>query len=215
MEHAIQEANRKLGLLNSITRHDIINQLTMIQGFTQVAAAKEQDPVIGNYLGKINAGSATIHRQIDFMKTYQELGVGSPAWFRLDATVGRAAPDIVCSETCRDIEVFADPMLEKVFFNLSDNATRHGGHVTRITVGCIKAQDTLVIVVEDDGTGIPDNEKEQIFEKGFGKHSGFGLFLAREILSITGITIRENGVPGNGARFEIIVPKGKFRIAGE
>jgi len=51
-----------------------------------------------------------------------------------------------------------------------------------------------------------------IFEQGFGKHTGLGLFLSREILAITGSTIIENGTPGKGARFEITVPKGMYRF---
>jgi signal transduction histidine kinase len=61
--------------------------------------------------------------------------------------------------------------------------------------------------------GIPVDEKEQIFERGSGKNTGMGLFLAREILTITGITIQETGEPGKGARFEMTVPKDAYRIA--
>ncbi|PKL57911.1 MAG: sensor histidine kinase, partial [Methanomicrobiales archaeon HGW-Methanomicrobiales-5] len=43
--------------------------------------------------------------------------------------------------------------------------------------------------------------------RGFGKHTGLGLFLSREILSITGISITETGTPDKGVRFEIHVPK--------
>ena len=53
-----------------------------------------------------------------------------------------------------------------------------------------------------------------MFECGFMKNTGFGLFLTREILTITGITIIENGEPGKGARFEITVPKGAWRMKG-
>ena len=60
--------------------------------------------------------------------------------------------------------------------------------------------------------GIAAEEKEKIFERGFGKNTGFGLFLVREILSISGITIRETGTEGEGARFEISVPKGSYRL---
>jgi signal transduction histidine kinase len=148
------------------------------------------------------------------MKTYHELGVLSPGWSLLQETVANAArAEVVFSGTCEDIEVFSDPMLEKVFFNLFENAIRHGKHVTEIIVSCERAPDGLVILVEDNGIGVHPGEKERIFEKGFGKHSGFGLFLAREILSITGITIRESGNPGKGAKFEILVPKGQFRSA--
>ena len=64
MEHAIREANRKLSLLNTITRHDVANQLTALQGFIQIASMKKTDPVIADYLAKIGNVAATITRQI-------------------------------------------------------------------------------------------------------------------------------------------------------
>jgi signal transduction histidine kinase len=68
------------------------------------------------------------------------------------------------------------------------------------------------VVCEDDGDGVITVEKEKIFERGFGKNTGLGLALAREILAITGITIRETGEPGKGARFEMTVPNGAWRL---
>ena len=103
-------------------------------------------------------------------------------------------------------------MLERVFFNLVDNAIRHGGRVTEITVRCEREPDGILLIVEDNGTGVQVTEKERIFKRGVGKNTGLGLFLVREILSITGITIKETGVYGKGARFEIHVPEGKFRF---
>ena len=55
-------------------------------------------------------------------------------------------------------------------------------------------------------------EREMILCKGFGKHTGLGMFLIKEILSITGITIRDTGTCRQGAQFEIRVPAGKFRF---
>jgi len=104
-------------------------------------------------------------------------------------------------------------MLEKVFSNLLDNSLRHGGHVTGIGVSAHESDQGLVVVWEDNGVGIRAGEKERIFERGFGKHTGFGLFLVREILSLTGITIKETGKPGTGARFELLVPKGAYRFS--
>ena len=68
------------------------------------------------------------------------------------------------------------------------------------------------LIVEDNGVGIPADAKEKIFRREYFKHTGFGLFLTREILAITGFSIRENGTPGTGARFVIHAPKGMFRI---
>ena len=44
------------------------------------------------------------------------------------------------------------------------------------------------------------------------KKTGFSLFLAREIPGITGIEVTENGVAGEGARFELLVPEGGYRF---
>ena len=169
-----------------------------------------------DFLIKIKNAGDTIQRQIEFTRTYQDLGIQAPAWFRLDRILERSQPPgIVFTTLCTGFEIFADPMLEKVFFNLFDNAIRHGERVTSISVRCEPAGDELVIVVEDDGIGIPLNEKQKIFGKGFGKNTGYGLFLVREILAITNISIHETGKHGSGARFEITVPKAGFRRGAE
>ena len=109
--------------------------------------------------------------------------------------------------------MFADPLIVKVFFNLIDNALRYGGKITTIQFSAEESDGDHIVVCEDDGIGISAVEKEKIFDRGFGKNTGLGLFLAREILDITGITIRETGEEGKGARFEIMVPKGMWRMA--
>jgi signal transduction histidine kinase len=68
------------------------------------------------------------------------------------------------------------------------------------------------MVCEDNGGGIDRETKKHLFKRGYGKNTGFGLFLIREILSITGITIDENGESGRSARFEIVVPNGAYRF---
>ncbi|MCX6690636.1 MAG: HAMP domain-containing sensor histidine kinase, partial [Methanoregula sp.] len=113
------------------------------------------------------------------------------------------------------LDVYADPLLGRVFYNMIDNALRYGGEqMTTIRISSQESDCGLVIVCEDDGVGIPAGKKEAIFNRGYFKHTGFGMFLSREILAITGITIAENGIPGKGARFEITVPKGMWRMKG-
>ena len=93
-----------------------------------------------------------------------------------------------------------------------DNAERYGQTITTIRFSCAGHDGKAVIVCEDDGVGVPAGEKERIFERGFGKNTGPGLALSREILGITGITIRETGTPGAGARFEMVVPPENYRF---
>jgi signal transduction histidine kinase len=59
---------------------------------------------------------------------------------------------------------------------------------------------------------VPAGVKEQIFKREYFKNTGFGLYLSREILSITGISIHETGKPGRGARFEIAIPSAAYRM---
>lgn len=115
-----------------------------------------------------------------------------------------------------NLEIYADPLLTKVIYNLFDNAIKHGERVTTMTFSYVKreGQDGIDLVCEDDGVGVLDDVKNKIFTREYYTHTGLGLFLSREILSITGLSIEENGVAGKGARFVIHVPEGKFRVGG-
>jgi signal transduction histidine kinase len=73
----------------------------------------------------------------------------------------------------------------------------------------------FAILYQDDGVGIPEQHKEEIFKRGFGSNSGLGLFFSREILDITHISIRETGESGKGVRFELLVPVEGFRSGPE
>jgi signal transduction histidine kinase len=104
-------------------------------------------------------------------------------------------------------EILCDPLMEKVFQNLISNSINHGQGVTSIDISFESEGRGLAIVYEDDGVGIPSNKKKRIFERGVGNGTGYGLYLVSEILQNSKMSIIENGVPGEGARFEIRVPE--------
>jgi len=219
-EEGLRLANRKLHLLTSITRHDISNQLTALQGYHALLEKKQPDPSLAGYFRKINATTDRISAMIRFTKEYEQIGVHVPAWQDLRRLVDTAAKEAphgqvrVNNDLPAGTEVFADPLVVRVFYNLMDNAVRYGGKISTIRFSVEEHGGDEIIVCEDDGDGVAADEKEKIFARGFGKNTGLGLFLAREILTISGITIRETGVPGTGARFEMAVPKGIWRSAG-
>ena len=218
-EAALTAANKKLSLLNSITRHDIINQLLVLRGFLSQSLRISQDEQPRRFILKELEVAERINRQILFTKEYQDIGVQAPVWQNAAHVIHKAqlaggTITLAIGSELDTLEILADRLLEKVFFNLVDNAVRHGGEkLSSIRFSAHATENTLLIFCEDDGCGIPEDEKNRIFEQGYGKNTGYGLFLIREILSITGITIRETGVPGEGARFEIMVPSGYFRKA--
>lgn len=213
----LRQTNDKLNLLNSITRHDILNQLTTILGYLELMQMTNPDPAFQGYLTKEMQAAQNIRKQITFTKEYQDIGAQSPQWFNLKKIIMANAANLPLSPIkpvvhFDTLEIYADPMLEKVFYTLLENALRHGKTITTIEFSCTTSAGGLIVTYQDNGVGIPAEHKEAIFDRRFFSHTGFGLFLSRAILSITGMTIRETGDPGRGARFEILVPPEAYRF---
>jgi len=220
MKSALQESNKKLNLLSSITRHDILNQLMALKGYLELSENVLENPQkIYEFIKKEQQIASTIEEQITFTRHYQDMGVKTPLWQNVHASVLTVCRDdgfskIVIDPLLKSVEIFVDPLLKTVFHNLFENAAMHGGNVTRILVSGQNTPDGFALTIEDDGNGIPLADKEMIFIRGFGRHTGLGLFLAREVLAITGLTIKETGKPEQGARFTIQIPKGMYRQTG-
>ena len=216
-EETLKITNRKMNLLASVTRHDVINQLMILHGYVELSSENPGPKRLAEIIAKEKSVLERIHHQISFTKEYQEIGVKAPIWQEVSLTIssaGRGLENVKISidSSIGKLEIFADPLLTKVFYNLFDNTIRYGEHATIITISCQKRDSALILKIADNGVGIPAADKKKIFEKGFGKNTGFGLFLASEILQITGLAITETGLPGKGAHFEIMVPEGSFRF---
>jgi len=217
LEKALALTNQKLNMMNSVTRHDVLNSITGVLGLCDMLAATTTDSDAKELASGIRGQVVRIKEQILFTKDYQSVGVKAPQWQGLcqsarDAAsaVGHEAIRVNLPET--DYEIYADPLFGRAFYNLIDNSIRHGGSIRDIAVETETIPDgSLMIRYRDDGCGIPPHEKQKIFEQGYGKNTGFGLFFIREVLAITGLTIREKGDVGQGALFEIMVPAEAWR----
>ena len=219
-EQALLLANQKLNLLSSITRHDILNKLTVVIGYLEMAKMTHDREKLEDFIKKIDDTLQIVEDQVQFTRDYQDMGVKAPEWQDIAATLDSAVSQldtgrVLVRNQLRGLSLYADPLLEKVLYNIIDNALRYGGNLTEITATYMPGEEEAVVIIEDNGIGIPAGEKGKIFEKGFGHHTGLGLFLAKEILSLTRIDIIETGFPTKGARFEIHIPAGRFRIVGE
>ena len=218
-EEALATLNNKMNVLCSVTRHDILNRTSVIHGYGELLKDDMDSVRSDDYLKRMLESTRAIEHIITFTKEYEKVGAASPEWQDIARIYLRAK--VLCAEhgveyiiATGNIEVYADPMLERLFYILLDNSYKHGRNISRISISTITYAQECLIVYEDDGVGVRDEEKEVIFEKGYGKDSGLGLYLGRQILGITGIGIRENGMASKGARFEILVPKGMWRYVG-
>ncbi|MBN2733413.1 MAG: PAS domain S-box protein [Methanomicrobiaceae archaeon] len=222
MEDSLSQANKKLNLLSRITRHDILNQLTVLKGYQDLSKEhiknlETPDKKLEKYMEKESTAAGIIYEQIKFTEDYQDIGVNSPAWQNISKIFNTQVKNIITSgiKTETDVgslEIFADPLLEKVFYNLLENSVNYGETVTEIRLFSEQRENSLVLIYTDNGKGIPDNEKENIFIRKYFRNSGLGLFLSREILAITNIELKETGIYGKEARFEIIIPRGNYKF---
>jgi PAS domain S-box-containing protein len=216
-EDALQRANKKLNSFNYITRHEILNHLTVVKGYIELSREGIRDPpFLLTSMDKELAAANAIQNLITFTRDYQNIGIQPPAWYNLSKTIKMAAASvrmgsIKLSVDIEGVEIYADHVIEKVFFYLIDDAVRFG-KIRKIRFFCNESFEELLVICEDDGIGISPDKKETIFNRQLFQNSGLDMYLSREIMSITGISIRETGTFGKGARFEIRVPEGAYRF---
>jgi PAS domain S-box-containing protein len=219
-EVALQQATRKLNLLTVITTNNIRNAVFTLSGYLELEQRQADEAKRREYHEKEVALLHQINLWLNTAKSYQDLGLYPPRWHSVNTTFILALSHLDMTSITRTLEVdgleiYADPLLEIVFFNLAENVLTHATTATRFTVTFEEHPGGLTLIVEDNGKGIPADLKQTIFEREFTPAKGVGLFMAREILEITGITIRETGTWGKGARFEMVIPPEGYRFTTE
>lgn len=214
---ALKQALKKLNLLTAVTLGDIQNNMFVLSGYLEILKSTVTQPEQQEIINKEESLARSITNALTFAKDFQGLGMKPPVWQNVEQAFlfGISHTDLSSytrTVTIHGIEVFADPLFEKVFYIIADNLHLHASGADAVSITWQETKEGLCISFEDNGPGIPPDEKERIFERGYGPHKGNGLFLAREILSITDISIRETGVFGTGARFDLTVPPGAYRF---
>ena len=207
--------NEKLNVVGSLTRHDVRNKLSALNGYAYLLKKKHagQAEVVEG-LGKIEQVVAESTKILEFSRMYEQLGVEKLT----NVDVGKAVDEAVALfsglnikvvNNCHGLSVLADSFLRQMFYNLIDNTRKYGEKATTIKVYFEQeGLDGLRLVYEDDGVGISEENKSKLFNEGFstGGSTGFGLFLIKKMMEVYGWSITEEGEPGKGAKFVITIP---------
>ncbi len=204
----------KLGVVGRLTRHDARNKLSVIANNAYLAKQLLADNRnAAEYLDSIESAVEQIEKIFDFTRTYEMLGAEELSYINVEKSVNEAVrlfTDInswkIINE-CHGLTVLADSLLRQLIYNLIDNSLKHGETASQIKVYYQEGRDRLKLIYEDNGLGIPKDEKEKIFMEGYGKGTGYGLYLIRKICEAYGWIIQETGIPGKGAQFTIAIPK--------
>lgn len=206
--------NDKLNTVSGITRHDISNQLMALKGNLLLLEQCQTDNRVKELCSRMERSVDIISRTIDIARDYEITGVNAPCWQEITSLLQKLPSSMMSIDpNLQGLSLFADPLLEKVFFNLLNNSETHGGKVDRIAVHCIQENDGLRLIWQDNGMGVLIHKKGTLFKPPSKNDRVHGLFLIRKILNLTGIEIEETGIPGTGARFEMIVPSNMFRYS--
>jgi len=202
--------NEKLGVVGSLTRHDVRNKLTAITGYTYLLKKKHKDQAdIVEGMFKVEQAVSDSVKIFEFAKMYEQLGVEELTYIDIGQAVDEAESlfsglTIKIINDCHGRSVLADSFLRQMFYNFIDNTKKYGVKATTVKVYCQQeASGRLSLIYEDDGVGISAENKSRLFAEGFstGGSSGFGLFLIKKMMVVYGWTIKETGEPGKGVKF--------------
>jgi PAS domain S-box-containing protein len=217
-EERISLANHKLALMTDITYQDIQNKVSALRAYAEFSKnpASEEDRL--SVIKKEVEVLETIHALIKKTKDYQQMGVDQSRWISLEQTIqsqfgllsGKNGITLDCN--VHRLEIYADPLFERVVFTLMDNAIKHGKTVSWISFSVLENPDGVVLVCENNGVGISREDKAYLFDRVVAGGGKFGLFFVRELLTLSGMSITETGTPAKGARFEICIPRGLYRF---
>ena len=217
-ENTIALTTRKLTLMNDVAYQYIQNKVTAVRGYAELSKDTKTETERLSFIEKEEHILADIHQLIKNTRDYQEIGSILPRWIPVEQSIRIAVSlvspkqNIPVETILQGLELYTDPLIEKIFANLIENAVIHGKTTTRITFSCEETPEGLILICEDDGVGISPEIKTHLFDRSVGERIHFGLFFIRECLLLSGMTIIETGEPGKGARFEITVPKGAYRF---
>jgi PAS domain S-box-containing protein len=210
----VAELNEKLQVVESLTRHDIRNKLSALNGriFLLKKRLKDNTEALSQ-LKEMELASQQMLRILEFERYYVQVGSEELKNTDVERYVSEAAllfSDLKGTKLineCHGLTVLADSMLRQLFYNLIDNTLKYGEKVGKIRVHYEEEGNQLKLVYEDDGAGIPNDEKCNLFREGYGKGTGFGLYLIKRICEAYGWTIQEKGKQGKGAQFTMTIPK--------
>jgi PAS domain S-box-containing protein len=208
--------NEKLGVVGSLTRHDVGNKLMAAKSNLYLLKKRIGDnPDLAKYLDGIDCALASSSEIFEFSRLYERIGVEKASKENVFDCFNQAVsliPNLNNLEVvneCQGLVVVADSLLKQLLYNFIDNSIKHGGKVTQIRLHYSKDGDELKLFYEDNGVGIPEANKSRLFDSGFttGNGSGLGLYLIKKMMDVYGWTITENGEPGKGAKFVMATPK--------
>ncbi|MFW5912533.1 MAG: PAS domain-containing protein [Candidatus Hadarchaeota archaeon] len=210
------EAKEREEFLHSLLRHDIRNKAQIVKGFVHLMEELDLPSEGMEYLSKAKVALNNSLELIDKVRTLREVEYEeAEKVLAIDDRIGSSLQELepqaseegieIHFEKC-GCEVLGGPLIEEVFFNLIENSIEHAD-CNDIIVSGREERGYCVISIEDDGRGVPDEEKDKIFQKGYkgegSSGSGLGMRLVKSIVESYGGKVEARDSEMGGARFDV------------
>ena len=183
LQDNLWRSNELLRLMSKVIRHDVLNHLTVVNGYIQIADPESESKI----LNKAMTAAVKAEEIIRQMKEMEGMVMskGELKSYNLREIVTKVMEGHALDWSIEgDSSVLADPAVYSVLENLVSNAIRHGG-TDRMDFNISADNGHVILKVIDQGTGIPDSIKGRLFQEGFSfgnaANTGLGLYLARMV----------------------------------
>jgi signal transduction histidine kinase len=223
-----EERDRRARFLAAVS-HDLRTPLTSIGGYLEAVedGLAAEPETLARYVGIMHAKTRLLENRIQGLLEFARMETGEwrSGFERLDlgpfleelAREFREDAGLVGKSLVADLSaaaplvVAADPvLLRRAFENLISNALRHSPAGGRVELRAQRQGRLLRIEIDDEGPGVPEADRERIFEPFFrgsgareGEGNGLGLYIARSVLQGHGWSLVATATPTGGARFTV------------
>ncbi|RAW44693.1 PAS domain-containing sensor histidine kinase [Halorubrum sp. 48-1-W] len=204
-QRELQRQNEQLDEFASVISHDLRNPLNVAQGRTALLDREYESEHIESLRTALSRMEEIVEDTLALARNGQRVGEMEPV--NLVSAIGKCWETVDTSATTLEIEddlrIRADPdRIQHVCENLLRNAVEHGGDDVTVRIG---QADEQTLYFEDDGPGIPEDERDAVFEPGYsstGGGTGFGLAIVQRIAEAHGWGVTLTNSESGGARFE-------------
>lgn len=217
-QQVIITAKDKRHYIDNIVYHSVLNQTHKISKILgDIGKLSKKNPDLLEYIDQANISLSHIDFDLKFTRDYQEMGKVKPEWHSVrdltkDNNDNLKKNGFNLEIFNEDLQIFADNMISRAMDDIVNFFILNKQDSTYLKITFCETKGGCSLEFEDDGQGVPYLMKDKIFEKDYYESNKIGLYLSREILAITGISIREYGDHGYGTLIRLDIPKECFRI---
>jgi signal transduction histidine kinase len=229
LSEELAEANRLQEMLVSIMSHDLRSPLSVIVGYSGLIKKQSDDEIVKRFVDKVETAAMHADEMIRDIKTYSKVkGEVSENGFEeidlnamlsdilgfLDGKIEERGITIdIKYQTGERCPVLGTELLKNAFLHTIDNAIKYSPEHATVAMTLDRAGSDWVFGVSDHGEGIPDDEKESVFERFMRrqkrgiKGTGIGLAITKSVVDAHNGNVWVEDNPGGGCIFYITVPK--------